>query len=192
MKRNLNEITLTLPLLLAMRLCAAGESTANQNRRELIQGSSKFLPLEQDCNQVQQIARNLLDFCKKGRAARKVDRTPVLNLATDGLFNMRLQHGTQTRGSRANTLPPPVHQGISVYITSMPTNLHSGIQPQELDKDMQYEGDTRHLLTDSHPLHINEPVLWWGAPLRDLLWNPPTYQPWVGSYAFEPFPSAEV
>ena len=111
-EKNLNEITITLPLLLAMRLCAAGESTANQNRRELIQGSSKFLPLEQDCHQVQQVARNLLDFCKKGRAARRVDRTPVLNLATDGLFNMRMQQGTQASGSRVSALPSPVHQGI--------------------------------------------------------------------------------
>ena len=120
-----------------------------------------------------------------------MDRTPVLNLATDGLFNMCLQHGAQACGSRANTLSPSVNQGISVYITSMPSNLHSGIQPHEIDKDVHYEGDTRHLLTDSHPLHINEPVLWWGASLRDLLWNPPTSQPWIGSYAFEPFQSSE-
>ena len=190
-EKNLNEITITLPLLLAMRLCAAGESTAHQNKKELIQGSSKFLPLEQDCVQVQQIAQNLLDFCEKGGAPRNLDRTPVLNFVTDGLFNMHLQHGAQACSSGASTLTHPVQQGISVYITSMPSNLNSGIQPQDLDKDTHYEGDTRHLLTDSHPLHINEPVLGWGASLRDLLWTPPMSHAWIDSPAFGPVQSTD-
>ena len=174
-----------------MRLCAAGESTSNQNKRALIQGAAKFLPLEQDCRQVQRVAQNLLDFCKKGGEARNVDRTPMLNLINHGLFNTGIQQGIQASGSRLNAPPSPVHQGISVFITSMPTNLHSGIQPQHLDKDMQFEGDIRHLLTDSHPHHINEPT-WWGISLRELLWQPPLYKPWVGSYAFESTPAPDV
>ena len=77
-------------------------------------------------------------------------------------------------------------QGISIYITSLPINLHSGIQPLDDDVSVQFDGDTRHFLTDSHPSHINEPTMYWNVPLRELIWNPPTYKPWIGSWAFPP------
>ena len=183
-ERNLNEITITLPLLLAMRLCAAGESTAQVNRRSLIQGSCIFMPSSQDCEVIQRTASTLLNVIQRRPEARGLDLNLIRNLVKEGLFNTQASlagHSTNPHTSGRNTSQD---QGISVYITSLPSNLHSGIQPIDSDTNVQFDGDTRHFLTESHPLHINEPTMYWKAPLRELIWNPPPFHPWIGSYAF--------
>ena len=181
---NLNEITITLPLLPAMRLCAAGESTAQSNKRSLIQGSCVFLPPSQDCEVIQRPAATLLATIQRYPEARGLDLSLIRNLVKEGLFNTHSNpesHRTNPQASGGDNFRA---QGVSVYVTGLPLNLHSGIQPLDNDANVQFDGDTRHFLTDSHPLHINEPTMHWEVPLRELVWHPPVYWPWVGSWAF--------
>ena len=102
----------------------------------------------------------------------------------EGLFNTRAASNSQHSHSQLNS--GNREQGISIYITSLPLNLFSGLPPIEDDVSVQFDGDVRHFLTDTHPLHINEGTMWWTRPLIDLIWDPPASTPWVGSWAFPP------
>ena len=182
--QDINEVTITLPLLLVMRLCAAGESTAQDNKRSLIQGTCNFMPSNEDCALIQSTASVLLDTIKDRQQNKGRDLSLVSSLVEEGLFNTRTnltsqQNNLQLSGGNRE-------QGISIYITSLPLNLYSGLPPIDDEVSVQFDGDIRHFLTDSHPLHINEGTMYWNLPLKELIWNPPTYKPWVGSWAFPP------
>ena len=181
----LTEITITLPLFLGMRLCAAGFSMAGQNRRELIPGLASFTPREQDCIRVQRAANAFLTYYRKLRGwERSFDEGPALSLASDGLFNVRRSGSSSACGSNKTPELPAGSQGMTVYVTSLPTNLHSGTQAQDDELEVHYGRDMRNLLCPSHPVHINDAENWWRRPLRDLIRDPPTYGPWLQSYVF--------
>ena len=177
---NLTEITITLPLFLIMRLCAAGDGTAQENKRSLIQGSCNFMPLQDDCRRIQQVAVTLLGTIQRQGRDKGRDLSHIHGIIEEGLFNTRI--GT---GGRQEQPPGNIQdQGISIYITSLPVNLFSGLTQTEQDVSLQFDGDIRHLLTDTHPLYINERTMYWDRPLRDLIWNPPDPPPWMESWAF--------
>ena len=182
--QDINEVTITLPLLHIMRLCAAGESTAQDNKRSLLQGSCNFMPLEEDCALIQSTASMLLDTIKNRQQDRGRDLSLINSLVEEGLFNTRINLNTQQNNMQLSA--GNREQGITIYITSLPLNLYSGITPIDDEVSVQFDGDIRHFLTDSHPLHINEGTMYWKLPLKELIWNPPTYIPWVGSWAFPP------
>ena len=110
----------------------------------------------------------------------------VQALVQEGLFNTKPRASRLPSERPASTTNLVREQGVSIYITGLPINLHSGIQPLDEVENAEFDGDTRHFLTDSHPLHINEPTMYWNAPLKELIWNPPRYNgnQWIGSWAF--------
>ena len=142
------------------------------------------MPLYEDCTLIQNTASALLDTIKRRQQDKGRDLSLISSLVEEGLFNTRATSDSQQSSSQLSS--GNREQGISIYITSLPLNLHSGIPPIDDEVSVQFDGDIRHFLTDSHPLHINEGTMYWNLPLKELIWNPPTYTPWVGSWAFPP------
>ena len=68
---------------------------------------------------------------------------------------------------------PAGQQGMPVYVTSLPTNLQSGLKPQDQEHRVYYARETRSLLCPTHPRHINDTNNRWNWSLADLIQDPP-------------------
>ena len=170
-------------LFLCMRLCAAGKSKTGQNKRELIQGLACFTPTTDDCRLVQRVANDFLELHSKFiGSARGLDLGLARSLCSDGLFNTRISGNDARSASSSAEVLPIENQGLSVFVTSLPSNLYSGTQAQDDEHEIHYGCEAHHLLNSSHPGQIDETTNWWGTPLRLLLRDPPESMPWLQSY----------
>ena len=91
---------------------------------------------------------------------------------SDGLFNTRLNESAAMSAASSAEMLPIENQGLSVFVTSLPSNLYSGTQAQDDEHEVHYGRGIQHLLNPSHPGQIDETVNWWDTPLRTLIQDP--------------------